>query len=72
MRFTGIISLIATTQATWEVIIHNNKWEKTLEQIAHDGQEMFNSTAFQSYMKRMDEADMKTKVEIDASQRAIW
>ena len=46
MRFTGIISLIATTQATWEVIIHNNKWEKALERVAQDGQEMFNSTAF--------------------------
>jgi len=71
MRFTSIISLIATTQATWDIIVHNNKIEKTLHNIYHDGEEISNSTAFQGYMERMLEADMKAKIEIDASQKEV-
>jgi len=72
MRFTGLISLIATAHATWDVTVHNNKIENTLEHIYEDGMDIYNSTAFQHYMKRMDRAEMKAKIEIDASQKEIW
>jgi hypothetical protein len=72
MRLAGIISLIATTQATWDVIVHNNKIERTLNNIYHDGEQIANSTAFQQYGKRMAEATMKAKIEIDASQKEVW
>jgi len=46
MRFTGIISLIASAHATWDVVVHNNKIEKTLEHMYHDGEEIYKSKAF--------------------------
>jgi hypothetical protein len=37
MRLTSLISLIVSAQATWDVVVHNNKIEKTLEKIYEDG-----------------------------------
>ena len=37
MRFALLVSLIATTQATWDVVVHNNKIEGELKHIMEDG-----------------------------------
>jgi len=72
MRLTSLISLIASVQATWDVEVHNHKIEGILGDIVKDGEEIYKSSAFQHYAQRMEEADMKAKIEIDASQKEVF
>jgi len=71
MRFSLLVSLITTAQATWDVVVHNNKIEGELEHIMEDGEKIGESAAFQHYAKRMERANMKAKIEIDAAQKEV-
>lgn len=59
--------MAATTSATIEIEIHNNKIVNELKSLYSDGEKIANTTAFEQYYKRMDKSELHARMELDAT-----